>query len=353
MNIDQTIPEAAIRLSMLRHLFSQVFPEQVKLDFTVAICTYNGEHRLPAVLECLRWQLNTSQIAWEVIVVDNNSTDQTAEVVRAYQAIWPDGFPLRYLTESRQGAGYARHTAVRAARSPLIGFLDDDNLPAMTWVTGAYRFGQAYPQVGVYGSRIQGEFETTPPPNFERIAALLALTERGAEPKIYQPEKKVLPPGAGMVVRRQAWLDHVPPQPVLTGRDGKSMLTGEDLESILHIQRAGWEVWYNPHMRVFHRIPSQRLNRAYLKSLCRGIGYSRYRTRMLSVSPWQRPLMLLAYAANDVRKILRHLLKYRSAVVQDDVAACEMTLYVSSLISPLFMAYRAIAQFTKSTSAIS
>ena len=339
-----SVLHSADRLVGLRHTFSRFFPETVDLDFSVAIPTYNGANRLAAVLEALSWQLNSHHLSWEVIVVDNNSTDHTATVVEQYQRIWGKQTPLRYAFEPKQGAAYARQRAIHIAASPLIGFLDDDTLPSMTWLISAYRFAQKYPQAGVIASRIRGKFETTPPKNFERIAALLALTERGSQALIYQPKHKVIPPSAGIVVRRHAWLDNVPEELVLTGRTHKSMLTGEDTESILHIQQAGWEIWYNPKMRLQHQIPSSRLTRQYLQKLCRGIGLSRYRTRMLSTSPWQRPLMLLLYAANDIRKILRHCLRYRRDIIHDDVAACELTLYSASLVSPLFMAQRSIRQ---------
>ncbi|MBE9066094.1 glycosyltransferase family 2 protein [Leptolyngbya cf. ectocarpi LEGE 11479] len=332
------------RLVGLRHVFSRFFPEKIRLDFSVAIPTYNGGNRLAAVLECLCWQLNTDDLSWEVIIVDNNSTDNTAAIVQQYQRGWSRHIPLRYALETRQGAGYARQKAIQLAASPLVGFLDDDTLPGMTWLISAYRFAQEYPQAGVVASRIQGSFETDPPKNFERIAALLALTERGSQPLMYEPKQKVIPPSAGMVVRRQVWMDHVPEELVLTGRTGTSMLTGEDTESILHIQRAGWEVWYNPNMRLQHQIPSVRLTRPYLQKLCRGIGLSRHRTRMLSISPWQRLPMLLLYSLNDIRKILVHCLRYRQDVIHDDVAACELTLYTASLISPLFMTQRSLKQ---------
>ncbi|MDJ0708210.1 MAG: hormogonium polysaccharide biosynthesis glycosyltransferase HpsE [Leptolyngbyaceae cyanobacterium MO_188.B28] len=332
------------RLVGMRSTFSTVFPDKVKLDFTVAICTYNGEHRLPGVLECLKWQLNTEDIVWEVLVIDNNSTDGVAQVVKDFQQKWPQKGQLRYGFELKQGAGYARHKAVQLARSPLIGFLDDDNLPSMIWVSAAYEFAQTHPAVGVYGSRIRGDFEINPPENFERIAPLLALTERGGTAHRYPPHKKVLPPGAGMVVRRQAWLDNVPENVLLSGRTGKSMLTGEDLEAVLHIQGAGWEVWYNPGMRLYHSIPGKRLKREYLISLCRGIGLSRHRTRMLSVAAWRRPIMTPLYMLNDIRKIFKHLIRYRQCVVTDVVTACEMTLYLSSLVSPFYLWQRQIRE---------
>lgn len=315
----------------------------VSLDFTVAICTYNGENRIPLVLEALLGQTGTEGLTWEVIVVDNNSKDETAAVVKSFSQRWPQTSPLRYAFEPHQGASFARQHAIEVAHSSLVGFLDDDNVPLPNWVSAAHRFAQEYPQAGVYGSRIQGEFESPPPPHFERISAYLALTERGNEARIYDPKHKVLPPGAGMVVRRQAWLEQVPPVLSLGGHSG-GREAGEDLEVVLYIQRAGWQVWYNPHMRLFHRIPSSRLERAYLIRLFRGIGLSRYRTRMLSFPRWQRPLATLFYGGNDVYRILRHLIKYRQAVFTDIVTACEMTLYLYSLISPFYIWQRLLRQ---------
>ena len=145
------------------------------------------------------------------------------------------------------------------------------------------------------------------------------------------------------MVRREAWQAHVPETLVLAGRVGGSMLAGEDLEALLHLQQAQWQIWYNPAMVVHHRIPRSRLEADYLKKLFFGIGLSRYRTRMLSFPAWQRPGALVLYALNDGRKILRHLLRHRRQVQTDVVAACEMQLYWASLISPLFFLVSASA----------
>lgn len=329
----------SLRLQGLRPLFKRLFPQQVTADFTVVIVTYNGGQRIGAVLDRLRCQIDTEDIVWEVIVVDNNSRDNTRAVVERYQADWPKNIPLRYEFEPRQGAGYARHQGTKVANSPLIGYLDDDNLPWINWVRTAYRFGQENPEVGVFGSRIFGKFANEVPPNFERIAALFALTDRGPRPIPYDPKAKILPPGAGLVVRREAWLAHVPEARTLADKFGERE-AGEDLEVVLRIQRAGWQVWYNANLLMHHEIPGHRLTRRYLISLCRGIGLSRYHTRMLSFAPWQRPWMVLPYALNDFRKIIRHLLRYRWQVLTDAVTASEMVLYLASLISPLHSGYR-------------
>jgi hypothetical protein len=315
------------------------------LDLTVAIPTYNGERRLPEVLErllsscqhALQAASHTEQFSWEVIVVDNNSTDNTAKVVQAYQANWPKEYPLKSCFEPRQGAAFARQRAFMEARGTLVGFLDDDNLPAPDWVAAACDFARCHPNAGAYGSQIHGLFEVTPPQNFHRLAPFLAITERGSTPLRYELQKKLLPPSAGLVVRKQAWLDSVPCELVLTGRTSESMVTSEDLEMLSHILANGWEIWYNPAMEIDHKIPHWRLEREYLIPFFRGIGLSRHVTRMLSVKPWQRPVATLAYMTNDLRKIACHLVKHGTRMRSDLISACEMQLFVSSLVSPFYL----------------
>ncbi|MBD2204053.1 glycosyltransferase family 2 protein [Calothrix sp. FACHB-1219] len=307
------------------------------LDFTVAIPTYNGESRLPELLERLRNQLYTETFSWEIIVVDNNSTDNTAVLIKNYQAAWKCPYPLKYCFEAKQGAGYARKRTVEEAKGKFIGFLDDDNYPVSNWVAVAYAFGQKYPKAGAYGSQIHPDWEVEPPQDFQRIAPFLAITERGNLPLIYDPHKKLLPPSAGLVIRRQAWLETIPNQMILTGRISNNTLTSEDLEMLSHMQKSGWEIWYNPEMEISHKIPSWRLQREYLIPFFRGIGLSRYVTRMIPIKTYYRPLAFLVYIINDLRKIIWHLIKYGRSVKLDLVAACEMELFISSLISPFYL----------------
>jgi len=309
----------------------------INVDFTVAIPTYNGETRLPELLKRLQKQLYTEDFSWEIIVVDNNSTDNTAKLVQTYQTNWQLPYPLKYFFEPKQGAAYARKRAVKEANGKLIGFLDDDNYPASNWVAKAYAFGQIYSKAGAYASQIHPEWEVKPPENFHRIAPFLAITERGNLPLLYEPQKRLLPPSAGLVIRRHAWLESVPNETILTGRVTDNMLTSEDLEMLSYIQKAGWEIWYNPEMEIYHQIPRWRLQREYLIPFFRGIGLSRYVTRMVNVKPWVKPVAFLAYMLNDLRKIILHLLKYRQQVKSDLVANCEMQLFLSSLISPFYL----------------
>lgn len=308
------------------------------VDFTVAIRTYNGGKRLPAILDRLQTQSKTEAIDWEVVIVDNNSTDDTAEVIRRYQDQWNRPYPLRYVFEPEQGAAIARRRSIQEARGTFIGFLDDDNVPDENWVAAAYTFGEAHPKAGAFGGQIHGDFEIPPPPNFKRIAPFIPVMERRSVicyTSYKYAYKKVLPPGAGLVIRRQVWLDHVPSRLVLQGPVGNSLAAkGEDIEALLYLTKAGWEVWNNPEMHIYHQIPKSRFEREYLLRFFQGVGLSRHRTRMLGVKHWQRPGAMVLYALKDSYKLVSHFLKYRESLDTDVVAACELELYRTSLLSP-------------------
>jgi len=332
-------------MSLTASLPSPALAHTATLDFSIVICTYNGAARLPdlfeRLLECCAFQASeaeeeTRSLRWEILVVDNNSSDDTAEVIRQAQTDWPTEVPLRYCFEARQGASYARELGVREAQSELIGFLDDDNLPAANWIEAAYQFAQDYPRAGAFGSQIHGDFEVEPTAELQPLLPFLAIVERGAEPLRYDSMKRMLPPSAGLVVRRQAWLESMPETCLLRGRNQDSMLTGEDTEALTYLLRSGWEIWYNPTMRLWHRIPHWRLERSYLIPFFQGIGLSRHVTRMQGLSPWLRPLALPAYALNDLRKAAALWLRHGFWLRQNLTAQCQLTLILYSLRSPLY-----------------
>lgn len=304
------------------------------IDITIAIPTYNGAARLPEVLQQLQRQVNTESITWEILVVDNNSSDNIQEVINYHQTLLPQ---LWYCQELRQGAGFARHLALGEAKGELVAFLDDDTIPDRYWVRAVADFAQTHPQAGAYGSQIHADYAVPPPPNFARIAPFLAITERGNLPLLYRKDNRLLPPSAGLVVRKAVWQQYVPAEMTLSGRVEGNMLTSEDLEMLSYIQASPWQIWYNPAMEITHKIPAARLEKKYLIPFLRGIGYSRYVTRTIATHGIKKYLLTLAYFANDLKKILLHLLKHRTKVKTDLVAACELELLTSSLISPFFL----------------
>lgn len=309
-------------------------------DFCVAIRTHNGDRYLPDILDALHSQQGIEKVSWEVLIVDNCSCDRSAEIVRRYQQQWSSQNPLRYRFESLRGASFARRRAIEEANAPLIGFLDDDNVPNDDWVRAAIDFAAEHPRAAAIGGQIHGRFDTPPPENFEQIAGFLPVVERthsfcfteGRYNKI-----NMLPPGAGLVIRRQPWLDLVPRQQALRGPVGQSLtLKGEDIEALMYLKRAGWQIWFNADMHIYHHIPASRLEREYLLRFFRGIGLGRYHTRTVSCPDWYKPFVSAAHMVKDLGKLGKHWLQYRHELDTDAILAGKLELYRSSLISPVY-----------------
>lgn len=113
------------------------------MKITVIVCTYNRCRSLAKALESITASELPNSVAWEVLVVDNNSNDQTREVVQDFCARHPGRF--RYLFEATQGLSHARNAGVQQARGDIIAFTDDDLTVEPTWLrnlTGALCNGE-------------------------------------------------------------------------------------------------------------------------------------------------------------------------------------------------------------------
>src|SRR5271165_2674235 len=96
----------------------------VDMKLSAVLCTYNRCRSLRRALESLSVSILPESIEWEVLVVDNNSSDQTEAVVEDFSRRYPGRF--RYLFEPRQGKSYALNAAILAARGDVLAFTDDD-----------------------------------------------------------------------------------------------------------------------------------------------------------------------------------------------------------------------------------
>ncbi|MGD1805915.1 hormogonium polysaccharide biosynthesis glycosyltransferase HpsE [Dapis sp. BLCC M126] len=310
------------------------------LDFTVAIPTYNGASKLPLVLEKLRSQINTQNISWEIIVVDNNSSDNTAKIIQDYQSRFYEFVSIKYFFEPKQGAAFARLKAIKEAKSTYIGFLDDDVLPDQNWVSAAYSFCQAHPQAGAVGGQIHGDFEVEPPPEYRRVYPFLSIREHGSKPILFEPNRLNLPTTASLVISKKAWDESVPDRFTLSGRVGSSMVASEDYELLLYIYKNGWEIWYNPEMESYHKIPADRLERNYLLSLSRACGLPTYFLLTINAKSWEKPILFARTLLGNSRRIILHLIKYRGQVRTDLIPAFDLEFFWGSLLSPFYSFYK-------------
>lgn len=290
------------------------------MDLSVVIPTYNGAERLPTVLAYLRNQVVPKDLQWEVIIVDNNSQDETAAIAQQYQSSWRSDVSLRYVFEPQQGLAYARQCGVDHAKGTFVGFLDDDNWPAVDWVTAAIQFGQAHPQVGAYGGKTEAAFEQPPEISIKPISKFLALQNYGSEPYRLHPERQILPAGAGLVVRRSAWLASIPRTLVRISQGG------DDYEISLRLAKSGWEIYYNPAMQIQHYIPAVRLEHDYLLQLTHRYGLCTCQLMMLDVPFWQQPFLLSKFSLGTLKRMLQHFATH--GLHQSDLTLqCQMSFY--------------------------
>ena len=290
------------------------------MDLSVVIPTYNGAKRLPTVLAYLQDQEVPNDLQWEVVIVDNNSQDETAAIAQQAQTAWRSDVPLRYVFEPQQGLAFARQCGVDHAKGTLVGFLDDDNWPAADWVAAAIQFGQQYPQVGAYGGKTEAAFEQPPEIPIKPISKFLALQNYGSKPYRLHPERQILPAGAGLVVRRSAWLACIPRTLVRISQGG------DDYEISLRLAKNGWEIYYNPAMQIQHYIPAVRLERDYLLELTHRYGLCTCQLMMLEVPLWQQPLLLTKFSLGTLKRMLQHFLAHGRRH-SDLGLQCQMSFY--------------------------
>jgi glycosyltransferase involved in cell wall biosynthesis len=244
---------------------------------TIAIPTYNGARRLPLLLQALTAQ-DAADGSFEVVVVDNNSNDDTARVVcdgADAAALRNRGVLCRLVHETRQGLAYARSCGVLEAHASLVCFLDDDNVPSAHYVRNGIE-AMADSGVGLLVSCVIPQWEAEPPPSIARRSWLFAASSNlGDSPVDFGSHGSLAPTvGAGLWVRRNVFLAVVRwqhPETVLSDRRGEALSSGQDIQIGLMIGRAGYRRLYLPQLKLYHLIPASRLRTSYVCRLIEGI----------------------------------------------------------------------------------
>ena len=310
---------------------------QPSVTVSVVVPTYNGATRIPKVLDRLHRQQVNDDISWNIVIVDNNSSDDTAEVVRQYQQNWAVDGPLSYVFERQQGLAYARQCGVDNSDGELVAFLDDDNWPPEDWINQIVTFGQQYPQAGAFGGRIAGIFEGGDVPrDVAPLLGFLAIRDRGDSPHRYPVEQLQFPPGAGLVVRRHAWQQCIPSVLVRNTRGA------DDSEISWRMAKAGWEIWYNPYTVIEHFIPQSRLERSYLKALIHNYGLCTCELLMIETAYWQRPILLSKSLLGSLKRIIKHVTKYRHRSTKTIEAECLLAFHLGNLQSPFAYVFKSL-----------
>ncbi|HZM90562.1 MAG TPA: glycosyltransferase [Blastocatellia bacterium] len=230
------------------------------MKFSIVIPTYNRAGDLKESIVSIGRLLNRDQ--WELIVVDNNSSDDTREIVQSAQKWFP--VPLHYIFEPEQGRCAALNAGIRLSTGEIIITTDDDVRVETDWLD---RAAEALDRLGCdyVGGKVLPIWSAPRPgwlPNRGgRHWAVIALLDYGPEPIEF---KRLMPLGVNMAFRREAferaglWDNRV-------GRKAGTLLGQEVREWGLRARAAGLKGFYAPEMTIRHIIPADRLTKRYFR----------------------------------------------------------------------------------------
>lgn len=236
---------------------------------TVLICTYNRAALLRETLAALQVMTIPDGCDVDIIVVDNNSHDDTPAVVQTFAS--GQRFPVRYALERQQGKSFALNTGLARSAGDVIALTDDDVLPAEDWISRIVAAFRTHDVTFVFG-KVLPRWSTTPPPELlteraQHIWGPLALLDYGDTEAHYLPEScgLGLPIGANLSLSRSA-LVTIGGWRTDLGKVNNTLISGEDHEIFMRLRRHDlYRGLYDPENWVRHYVPGSRLTREYFR----------------------------------------------------------------------------------------
>jgi glycosyltransferase involved in cell wall biosynthesis len=230
------------------------------MNITVILCTLNRCHSLAKTLGNIAASKLADSVEWEVLVVDNNSTDRTHEVVEHFCCRHPGRF--RYLFEPQAGKSHALNAGIRATKSQILAFTDDDALVEPDWLwnlTSALQSGEWAGAGGriipVWSKPIPSWLSTDDPHTMGPFVAFDLGMEAGP---LARP-----PYGTNMAFRREVFEKYGGFRPDLS-RSGSNLQGREDIEFANRLLAAGERLRYEPCAVVRHPAPEYRMTKKYV-----------------------------------------------------------------------------------------
>lgn len=239
------------------------------MKVTVGICTWNRAKLLDIALARMISLRVPDGVTWELLVVNNNSTDDTEKVLASYE----DRLPLRTFFEAAPGKSNALNRAVGEARGNLIIWTDDDVLVDSGWLAAYAAAADRWPDAAFFGGPIEPWFDGEPPAwlkqVYPKVEVAFATRELGKEPRLLTGEGP-LPFGANLAIRaavqrRYLYDRNLGPRP-------NSELRGEEMAVIRAMARDGLRGRWVPDARVKHFVPRERQTMLYLRKYHHGHG---------------------------------------------------------------------------------
>ena len=226
-------------------------------EIAAIICTHNRDRYLGAAIDSLLQQDCTD---YEIIVVDNASSDRTKEVVE--QRL--NNPLLKYIYEPELGLSVARNRGARETTAPILAYLDDDAEASVQWlrvITQAFRENEQLAIAGGKVTLILPKGKQLPQWLSNEMAAALGSYDLGAN-LIYIDNPNLTPRGLNYAIR-QSFLEQIGGFDPNLGRVGKNLLSNEELLMTELALEKGWQVAYLPNALAAHNVASERLKPAW------------------------------------------------------------------------------------------
>ena len=257
---------------------------------SVIICTYNRDKYIYNVLKSLA--LGTLEhSAYEIILVDNNCTDNTRSEVDHFCNVFPQ-VTLRYFVETNQGLSHARNRGIRESKGDILVYVDDDATVNPDYLKTYADWFESHPETDAAGGPIIPHYETGSEPKWMTYFIKRLLTGYlyfGDKAKPFPGQNY---PGGGNAAYRSRVFEKVGLYNVELGRNGDSLGGGEEKDIFDKMKREGMQFVYLPQAILYHSIPGYKLEADYFNRLTAGIGQSeRARTLRIGKSSYRKRLL--------------------------------------------------------------
>lgn len=235
---------------------------------SAVICSYNRARFIINAVESIFGQEYDKRL-YEVIVVDNNSTDNTLRLLAEYKAKHPD-YNFSYYTEHNQGVAYTRTRCAKEAKGEIVAYLDDDSTAQPGWLASIAAFFDTHPATWSVGGKITPRFLTGIPDWYSKyFFGLVGNFDQG--PSVKKMTGARYPCGANMAFRKKVF-DEIGYFNTDLGRRGSGLLANEEKDIYLRILAHHHDVHYLPHVEVLHSVEANKFDKAYVRRHSMGIG---------------------------------------------------------------------------------
>ena len=256
-----------------------------QIELSVIVSSRNRAKQLATLIQCLGSQRDIEKLNWEIVIVDNNSSDNTKEV--SYAFCEGSNLKINYIFEPKTGLSYARNTGVLASKGSLLLFVDDDVLIPAEFISNALFGVQEFNEFHIFGFKVLPDFEEIKSQNprfkppfwmtfkkpFNISQSFLPVHDLGSEPLSYPNRITGNPLGACFLVKKEVFEKLGPfREDIGAGQSGAH----EDSEFFWYALLNKFKILYWPYAVLYHPVTSERLSAKYLHQWYFNSGKSLY-----------------------------------------------------------------------------